>query len=241
MKQPFTHFDLTRQHLGEAGHYVPPKARDSAEIERRKQLPAGTLLAEQQQKGIKIARNILKNVEAGESMAFTTKLLGMAVMNASWYTFAQGAPDVMRRRLILPKMADLETEWRPSIHDLRTETLASLALAEEHAGAYTGAIAGNRLSKNRVQQFGRYMGNISLKLAVIDSGLYVPGGNAWEVQKAVRGSALGLLEDARTFDSTLLEHPSVAQLADPDSPLGIFWRKQAPQSAYEAYEQAIAA
>jgi hypothetical protein len=33
-------------------------------------------------------------------------------------------------------------------------------------------------------------------------------------------------------------HPSLAQLSDPDSDLSVFWRRQAPNGAYEALEWA---
>lgn len=238
-KQPFSNFDLPRQHLGEQGHYIPPKARSEAEIARRRALPAGTLVAEEQVKGLQIAHNILKQVEPGESMAFTTKMLGMAAINSSWYTFGKGAPDVMRRRLMLPKVADHETDWRMSAQELRQQAMTGLTEAHGMAAGVAAATAENKLTVRRARAFGRYIGNVSLRLAVLDDGKTTMGGDAFEVQKEVRDKALDLLEFSREFGANTQSHPSIAQLANPDSPLGVHWRNEAPNGAFTAYKQAI--
>lgn len=241
-KQPFSNFDLPRQHLSEQGHYVPPAARDEDEIRRRRALPAGTLLAEQQAHGVALAGNILSRVEAGEDMLFTTQMLGMATINSSWYVFAQGkhAPDVMRRRLILPKLADQETDWRQTAEGLREETVEGLATAGLLAQAFAADRAANRVSVRRDRAFGRHLGNVSLHLAVLRDGQTTIGGNAHEVQIEVRDRALELLDVARQFSIDHHSHPSIAQLANPDSPLGVHWRNTAPNGAYQAYREAIA-
>lgn len=237
-KQPFSNFDLPRQHLSDQGHYVPPKARDEAEIARRRMLPRGTLVAEQQVRGIEVAHRILETVKVGEDMAFTTRMLGMAAINSSWYIFGQGAPDVMRRRLMLPKMADDENEWRQTPDELRVQTINGLRESRRQAAAITEATAANRLTARRSRSFGRLLGNVSLHLGVLDDGRTIIGGDAFEVQKHVRDKALDLLEFARQFGQDTQSHPSIAQLANPDSPLGVHWRREAPDNAFYAYEAA---
>ena len=239
-KLPFSNFDLPRQHLSGEGHYVPARARDIDEIVRRRSLPAGNVLLTQQRRGLEIAGRILTQVEAEEDLRFATKILGMAAMNTGWYAFAQNAPDVMRRRLILPKLADHETDWRQTAEGLRVETIKGLAVAEE-----TAAIMAERhANRSRVPvipaALGRRMGNVSLQLAVIHHGATSVGGNAFEVQKHVRDTSLEILEDAREFGVETGSHPSIAQLADPDSPLAVHWRREAPDGAFAAYESAIA-
>lgn len=238
-KQPFSNFDLPRQHLGVEGHYVPPKARDATEAARRKTLAPGTVLAELQVKGIDISRNIVANVEPGRDMAFSTRLIGMAAINSSWYTFGQGAPDVMRRRLLLPKVADHAADWRKSAEELRVDAVDGLADAANMAQGVTAAVSKDRLTTRRVRQFGRYLGNVSLRVAVLGDGETAITGDAFEAQKQVRDKALDLLEFARNFSEQTGAHPSIAQLADPDSPLSVYWRREAPDGAYRAYESAL--
>src|SRR6202008_618747 len=235
MKKPFTHFDLTREHLSEQGHYVPPKTRDAQEAARRRGLPAGTLIAEQQTKGLGLAHNILGRVEPGEDMQFVTRMLGMAVMNSSWYVFGKDAGDVMRRRLWLPKMADSETDWRQTPKELHLETVDGLVEAQYLSGQFAKKTEKLRVTETHKRGLGRLLGNMSLNLAVLGDGQTVLGGNAHDVQDQVRERSLGLMRFARQFGIDQQAHPSAAQLIDPDSPLGVYWRREAPDGAYQAY------
>jgi hypothetical protein len=239
-KEPFKNFDLPRQHLDARGNYIPSKARDEHEIARRRALPSGTLIAEQQAMGIKIAGEILSQVEVGQDMLFTTRMLGMAALNTSWYVYGKSAPDVMRRRLDLPLLADKDTDWRQDAAGLRAETQQKLEVAYDLADVVADDHAENRVRKYRIRAFGRHIGNVSLHLAVLRDGQTTIGGNAHEVQKEVRDSALELLESARaTGIDTAREHPSMAQLADPDSTLGVYWRNEAPNGAYAVYKDVM--
>jgi hypothetical protein len=238
-KQPYSNFDLPRQHLGVEGHYVPPKARDEAEIARRKTLPPGTLIAEQQAKSLRVAHTILHQLAPGEGMGFASHMIGMATINSSWYTYGQGAPDVMRRRLLLPIVADKETDWRKSAEELQIDALGGLDQAHRLASGIADAIAANTLTKRRVRQFGQYLGNVSLRVAVAGDGRTTLAGDAFEVQEQVRAKALDLLEFAREFGDQTGAHPSVAQLDDPDSPLNVYWRRKAPNDAFQAHQNAI--
>lgn len=238
-KQPYSHFDLPREFLSREGHYLPPKARDQAEIARRRSLPAGTLVHEQQAKGIEIASKIFASVETGEGMAFTTRLLGMTAINTSWYIFGQKAPDVMRRRLHLPKMANEETEERLSAAQLRLDTIQDFNVAHDLANGVAKAHLIDKLSVRRANGFGRHLGNLALNLAVLGDGQTTISGNAFEVQEEVRSKGLNLIDGSINFVLDHDSHPSFAQLADYDSPLGVHWRLEAPNAAFDAYNEAF--
>lgn len=238
-KQPYSNFDLPRQHLDIEGHYAPPKARDQDEIDRRRQLRPGSLLKEQQVKGIAVARRILERVAVGENTSFTTQTLGMAAINTSWYIFGKDAPDVMRRRLILPKIADHETDERITPTALRHATLDGLQHAQYQAFVVADSHKEGLLTSRLSRSFGRHVGNVSLQLALMGDGQHMITGSAFEVQEEARRRALDLLDDSRQFGGRLEAHPSLVQLADPDSPLGVYWRREAPNGAYEAYEAAL--
>ncbi len=106
-------FDLPTNHQAKGEDYIPPKARQADEIERRRRLPSGTLLAEQQRDGIAISAEALARLEREEDLQFASRILGASALNTSWYLFAKGAP-VMRRRLKLPVLATPEPEFRPN-------------------------------------------------------------------------------------------------------------------------------
>jgi hypothetical protein len=82
------------------------------------------------------------------------------------------------------------------------------------------------------------VGNSSLKLACVemadlyhDASHYSPA----EVQLAVRDQALGVLQDSRQLADQMGRHPSLAQLGEADSHLAVYWRRSAPNQAYDAY------
>lgn len=241
MKQPYSHFDLPRQHLGQEGHYVPPKARDAKEIARRRTLPPGTVLAEQQAKGVVIAHKLLERTEVGADMRYATHILGMLTINSSWYLFAKDAPDVMRRRLLLPRIARYETDTRISPAEQREKTLGGLALAAEMATDFADRYAKQKLSVSRAHQFARHLGNVSLDIAVLGDGQTTIGGNDFDVQKHVRSQALDLLEYAREAGVATGTHPSVAQLPDQYSPASIEIHTHGPDQVVSNYDHILRA
>ena len=58
-------------------------------------------------------------------------------------------------------------------------------------------------------------------------------------QYLARRGAMELLEESRTLHNHVDSNPTLAQLADNDSPLSVYWRRNADDMAYEALEQAI--
>ena len=240
MNKPRTHFDLTREHLSEEGHYIPPRTRDAQEAGRRKGRPRGTLIAEQQAKGLGITQNILSRVEVGKDMEFVTRMLGMAVMNSSWYVFAKDAEERMRRRLWLPTMADHLTDYRQTPEELRLNTIDGLVEAQYMAEEFARKTAELRVTESHKRALGKHLGNMSLNLAVLGDGQTSIGGDAHTVQEEVREKSIKLMKFARQFGIDHGTHPSVAQVPDRDSTFGIHWRQQAPDGAYQVYQEAVA-
>lgn len=238
----FKDFDLPTQHLGN-NHYVPAKAREEAEIERRQSMHRGMLLAEHQEKGLKVAANILHLVSDKDSVSFSSRLLAASGINSAWYGFARGAEhEVMRRRVKLPSLIAGNTEWRPNSSELRHN--ASTEFAEASALA-TKVVKGIEYHSPRTAEFkrslGRTIGRASLTAACIELGDQVFGQPIIDsdVQLLVRQRSLNALSDARHLESSLGVAPSIAQFADPDSQLSVFWRRESPNGALKAYETAI--
>lgn len=236
-------FDLPTKHLGADKHFVPAKARDEAEIARRANRQPGVLLAEQQERGVAVASSILKHLTAPEGVAFSARVLPAAGLNTAWYSFARGAEfEVMRRRLKLPFLVARTDEFRQSSDDLLTEAAFRFDEARGKGVELIAAIEGELPKTERVKRsFGRMVGKASLTLACVELGdrlVEHPLGSV-DTQILVRQRSLQALNDARTLQTEVGLPPSLAQLADPDSHLAVFWRREAPTDAVRAYHTAV--
>ncbi len=243
-KRPYRDFDLPTKHLGEQPHYVPPKARDSSEIERRRSLPRGTLLAEQQQRGLAIATAILSQLDqGGPGLKFATRWLAASGINTAWYSFAADS-EVMRRRLKLPILATEDPEQRPSALMLHRQIVTTMRESTTKAEQIVTDMRGNPLLETHQTQLGRTTGHAALTMSCFAIGDFIGYESAtlndFDLQALARTRGLASLEDARGLASIIGRVPSMAQLANPDSPLSVFWRQEAPQDAFEAYELAVA-
>lgn len=240
-------FDLPTKHLREGKHFVPAKARDEAEIARRRSLAPGTLLAEYQERGVAVAATIIKLITKPGDIAFSAQVLSAAGLNTAWYSFARGAEsEVMRRRLKLPFLAahqplTHEPPVRPSTDDLLQEAAFGFGEARATGMELIDSLDHLPLRTERLRKtFGRRVGRASLTLACVELGDVLqdsPVGGV-DTQNLVRGRCLQALENARTLGHEVGVPPSIAQLADPDSHLSVYWRREAPNEAANAYHQA---
>lgn len=237
MNKPYRNFDLPKQHLDDH-HYIPERARSRSEIERRRSLPSGTLLAEHQRDGLSIAHRIMTSIEQPEDMAFAGSLIAMSGLNTGWYNYAAHST-VMRRRLDLPMLADEESDWRESRSGLLTKAQQGLVEAATIAEALVATKVERRSTVRQQKQLGRQLGNVSLQLACAEVSMVANAYSPFAVQDMAREASLTILEQARVFSAQAGTHPSVAQLADPNSDLAVYWRRNAPNGAFEAYEEAI--
>jgi hypothetical protein len=236
----FTNFDLPVKHLeGEGEHYVPPKARDPHEIERRRMLAKGVLLAEKQAEGIKIARGILEQMVDQDDTLFATRTLAAASLNTAWYSYAQGAQDVMRRTLQLPNYEDMdETNASEYLFDTAIDQMGEAEIIAQRL--VRDGHERRRLYVVHKKPLGLKLGNTAIVLATIPHAnqLAYLQDPAFR-QMLARDCALGVLEDSRTLYKQMNgSNPTLAQLADQDSPLSVYWRNQANNLAYNALELA---
>lgn len=235
-------FDLPTKHLDETKHFVPAKARDEDEIERRRGLYRGVLLAEHQERGVAVASTILKMVHRPEDINFASRILSATGLNTAWYSFARGAEyEVMRRRLKLPFLVAHEPEFRPSSDELLYDSSFYFSEARETAEQLIGVTGLDYRKAERARKtFGRQVGKASLTLACVNLGdtLREHPLTSVDTQILVRQRCLSALDDSRTMTTEIGLPPSVAQLADPDSHLSVYWRREAPNEAAQAYHQA---
>lgn len=235
----FKHGDLPTKHLFGERDYIPPKARDEEEIARRRELKRGVLIAEQQQQGTKVACFILDHLEQPEDIAFGSRILAASGFNTAYYSHARGT-SYMRRVLHLP---------RPTRNPNRTVTTGSMLqdaqfnFCEAYYAAekLTDAAAKTSLEHaNAKVPFGRLVGNASIKLACVTLGDRIGQYDEAAAQRMVRQRYLDTVQDSRDLGADVGSAPSLAQLANPDSDLSVFWRREAPNGALQAYEIGIA-
>ncbi len=218
---------------------MPAKARDEYEIERRRRLHPGSLLAEQQVTGLRVALGILERVHERPDINFASELLAATSINTSWYAVARDSL-AMRRRLYLPVLADDTLDFRMSAAGVHSEAHGGIAEAGVLAERMRDELkTGVKLKRSR-EEFGRSIGNASLSIACMELGSAHLRMRAFEAQEAARLQGLKALERGRGLERNLGVAPSIAQLAEPDSPLSVHWRRTAPNGAYQAYEAAIA-
>lgn len=237
-KQPYKTFDLPTRHIS-GSHYIPPRTRNPEEAERRHYLPRGTILLEHQQAGIAMTRDILGSLEQPEDRAFAARVFGASALNASWYSYAQGA-DVMRRRLALPILADDTMSFRETKAGLREKTEDHLAQLEADAAVAVDHHRAHRLGFREQRRLGRRLGDTALYLGLSTLQTVPQGVSAFEAQQLARDQSLEVLEAARDMVHEIGISPSLAQLPDHDSPLSVYIRREAPDGFFTAFERASA-
>lgn len=233
-----TDFDLPTNHLKNAKYYVPPKARTSTEIDRRRELPGGSLILEQQQLGAKIGQLLLSRVENHEDLKFVSTVLTAAGLNTAWYSFGQ-TDSVMRRRLKLPILAVDYDVYPNSQPDLLATGEQHLSKVSELANDLTNAYIASSPRRNKLKTiFGRSVGDAALSVNCINMTDQIRGASSYMIQNMVRSSCLVALQRSKVL-CELSYPPSLAQLPDTDSDLAVLIRRSAPNRVYETYDEAI--
>ncbi len=241
-KQGKRDFDLPAEHLNKDFDFIPAKAHDPAEIQRRRELGRGTLITETQARGLGVAKTILENIHDEDGLMFASDVLSVAGLNTAWYSYAQNS-DVMRRRLKLPIMAHPRLR---SVDMIIEDTVESLGKQVERAGML--ALATDlrlRSEPEHQRKLGVGVGNLSLRLAMIEpivAGAFYGAGDSDELaQQIARTHSLRTLDRARILYRKVKTHPSIAQLSDPYSDLAVYWHRNAPGSIQSAVTDALSA
>jgi hypothetical protein len=237
-------FDLPTKHLTGEDHFLPPKARDETEIERRQSLPPGTILLEHQHAGIRIAARILSRLVEPNDIEFSSEILAASGLNTAWYLSGQRAP-VQRRRLKLEELATEDPEQRPTTYMLIQNAQSDFELAQSQSQQLIELHLSSvpTIDKQR-KVLGRTIGHGALTLSCASLGDQIGYDELqltdFELQDLARRRGLNALEQARTLAELIGTPPSLAQLGNADSDLSVYWRRQAPNGALDAYEQARA-
>ena len=240
----FRHFDLPVDHLSREVHYVPPKARDAEEIERRQSLPSGVLLAKMQERGTAVAAKLIDFINDQEDESdFAPNTIAAAGLNTAWYNHAQGAQDVMRRRLWLPVHYRVPDEEDPIS---REELLYTGSEQLQEGRVLAGFLMESVKARNSAiwsfkKKYARKVGNASLVLASVQVVDNVRGSmDQYEQQWHARRGAMQALNASRNLYVATGANPTLAQLADKDSPLSVHIRREGSNLSVDGLESAHA-
>lgn len=231
--------DLPTEHLTTNGRdYVPPKTRDSTERDRRHDLPTGTVLLEDQLKGMTVIRDVLMRLESPADLAYASDMFGTSLINASWYQYARDFQG-MRRHLALESMLDEHGNF------LSQDALLAKIVSHLDEMRILSAVVTRDHSERHVRQplqakLGRAMGSIASSITSIGMGHIDERAELYSVKRGVRDRAQRIIRLSRTDLLTHGARPSVAQFANRDSDAMLAWRRDATDSAYEAMEAAYA-
>jgi hypothetical protein len=241
-KQPFRDYDSPnrRQYGGE--HYIVPPTRDPVEAIRRIDRPRGVLRFEYQQRGLRIGATVLRGLHEPEDVEFARPVLAASLQKAGDYTSNMGRIDVQRSRWKLPDLTEASPLAGLPLHVMLRETAAQL---EEAAMASDKLINGLSRHDTRIKRTGLQVGGRIGHASLTLSAAHLAGIgyllSDFDIQWQARIEGLKTAEKVGALAETIGTIPSIAQLADPDSPLSVYWRREAPNGAYEALEMAVAA
>lgn len=239
MKRPYRDFNLPVQHLTDNNHYVPPKARSSEEIERRRSQPKGVVLAEQQYRGMLIGARILRKVEDEPDVTYAYQLLAASGMSSAWYLSARDS-ETMSKRFKLPVLARGEDDTLFQGLALQEQARVVFDDAIVAAQGLLSAVETNSpLRGKKTGVLGKTLGNASLALACVPAGEAVRNFTPFMTQAWVREQGMGVLQKARAMAANIGTPPSFAQLADPNSDLAVEIRRNAPNVVEQAYEEGV--
>jgi hypothetical protein len=231
--------DLPTEHLTTNGRdYVPLKTRDSVERDRLHDLPTGTLLLEDQLKGIDVMKALLPVLESPTDLQYASDMFAASLLNASWYQYGQSF-EGMRRHLELETMLDENGNYLSQVA-LIEKIVSRLDEVSVLASAVTQAHVERRVRRPQQAKLGRAMGNVASSIASIGMGPISEGAVLYDVKLGVRNNAQRAIRLSRTDTLTHGARPSVAQFANRDSDALQAWRRDATDSAYQAMEAAYA-
>lgn len=228
------------EHLDAMLDDILPKSQDPERIAYLQTMPAGTANAEAQFFGHGVASGVLNTLSDPEAIAYSVGILAPAGFNTAWYTGAQNVVAVQRRRLKLPRfdMPEGIVEPRAFWQDGREQFAASLKLADTIARETRSSSERIHITK---RLYMRQLGNAALALASSQLSPDIVLATAYDAQLSARLQSQRLLKASRELGKVVGRHPSLKQLADPDSYLSVHVRRTAPKSARQAFVDAYAA
>ena len=244
--------DMVVEHLGDDLHAVVPKTFDEEREAYLRAMPRGTANAEAQAFGHAVASGTLDTVYVADDVSYAIGIVAPSGYNTAWYSGAQAAgPFVQRRRLKYPRFDTPGGIVPPQMFwdDGRQQFRGVLKLADTIARETTAQRPGSTDDERRLMQhkvlYMRQLGNACLALVGSQVDPAVTETSSRYAQLLARQHGNDLMQVSRQIGQLIGRHPSLKQLADPDSHLFVHIRRTAPKVARQAfinaYERRLAA
>lgn len=231
MKTGFKNIDLPVTHLTTEPIYQPELTRDPIEEARRRANPEHTVILEQQAAAAEVAGALFRHdMPDRADRDFRNKWLARGFANGAFHQFAMDEPGVMRRRLLLTRLADDEAQWRETSGGLESTIDRSLGHIAHLANILVIAHINEQDTTKLKMKLGAAMGNIAINFECLQLADAPNGMSEYDIQALARWASLDMLRDARTSYGDVGVVPSIAQLSLPNTPLSTYWNRNAPAS-----------
>lgn len=221
--------DLPVAHLGKDGHYVPPKAKDEEIIRLRRSRP-GTLKLLASSVGANVAAELVYTSSEDLDLAqFTSGVIAPTIINSVWYQFAQGEKQNRRNLPYFPLYEKLEPAnglMNGAAENLQDASIAIRKLA--------GVSVINPIRKANLRRSSSLiLRDSAMALTAVplaDRLQYDPERySELAVGQWMQNATNEMLITARTMYEEIGTHPSLAQLADSESDLSVYIRRNMPR------------
>ncbi len=237
---------LPRNQFDDIEAYTTYPAHDPALIAKRRAHP-GTLIANQELRGIAIFDALTPSrFETPAEQRAASEIREHTGIGSGYYGLNNGT--TMYSQLTMGLVADgdrtLTSERRYITHEEHearmhkfTEIAGSLALVRLNVlNSDSDPERGHNLGRH----IGRKLANAALHSRVHDMPGRFSHLHPVDIQLLVRDASLELLDEVAERGREDSALPSVAQLAEPDSPVAVRIRRTAPTAVRHAYEHALA-
>lgn len=245
--RPPKQLHLPRTQFNNIDAYTTYPAHDSAIIAKRQANP-GTLVADQELRGIAIFDALTPSrFDTPAEQYAASEIREHTGIGSGYYGLTNDT--TMYSQLTMGLVADgSRTKNSELRHITPEEHLARMHKFTEIAGmlALTRLeVLTARVDPERTKRLSRHVGR-GLANAALHSRVHnMPGRfthlHPVDIQLLVRDTSIELLDEVAERGREDGALPSVAQLAEPDSPVAVRIRRRAPTAVRRAYEQALAA
>lgn len=244
MSKPPKHIDHIRNHLPKDDrHFKLPALRTPSEIEYWHEQMHGARIATFELRGLQAARTFTQRASTAEDIRFINNVLAPAGEVSAWYLKFFSSTR-MRRVGHIPMLGFEDIDLRPTARDVHEQSKDALgqAIAIGHGFVRAHETRARDIHMHR-EALGTAIGDAALLLSTIEIADTVRPMRPYATQMAVRDHGLAMFERSRTMWKEIGSHPSLAQLAYPDSDLSVYIRRSddTPPNMIEAFEEATAA
>lgn len=229
-------------YANEIGHFIPRRTHDRQEARRRRGNAPGSLIIEEQTKGLEIIKKGLLEADNFSELTEWSAIAAPSLVGTSQYHLNG---DIMHRHIPLPMLASHNPATRPNIDNLRQKALDNLDTIITYSDFLLSAknFASQSKYRHLALRAGRKMAHTALLLEVLPlSEITSDKSNHLDnktIQKIVRRRSLEVVQRVGDIALEIGVIPSSAQLPDPISPLSVELQRSASDAVDRIYSKSL--